>query len=241
MGPDEVPITVHRRLLMKDCAFFAAAFGTNFAEANSGRIAFPNEDVATIEAYVRYLYMRTEVLERGTLALSASTSLKLYGFAERIMHQRLCDLIVDDLEWSWHMPDFRDLVRYWRDAPDSTPMRACLVHKLVDRLAYDDRHAVKALVPRLDPDYFAGVDMPASMTVALHGVYASAHLWCKVMFPPRLGDLAYCSWHSHGLEVGCPKKGRLMEREYSSQGMRPIVEHEWSGDTSNVNSDSDES
>ena len=216
---------VHKKLLIRDSQFFKRAFTSGFKEGQTNEIRLPEEDEDTVDAYIQWLYGRGSAFDGDDLALSLTVCLKLYAFAERILHMNLADHIMDYFKSSWQVPDWPTIVTYWTNTPtDPSPMKACLVHKTADRLAFDNDHALKPLIEPLSGEYFGRMDTPSTLLAWLHRVLQTLLPHERTPFPPRSGPLEWCAWHLHGPNDACEKRGLQVERFYDTKAMRPITE-----------------
>lgn len=225
---------VHKKLLIRDCQYFRRAFaggsgshgGGSFQEAQTNEIRLPDEDEDTMDAYVRWLYGKGSVFDGEDLSPDPSVRLKLYGFAERILHNVLADHIMNDFKFTWQVPQWKAVVDYWENAPnDNSPMKACLAHKTADRLVYDNDDALKPLVGPLPGEYFTNVDCPGSLFGGSHRVLQSALPHDKTPLPPRSGPLQSCAWHLHSPGDPCDKRGKQLDKFYATKDMKPSNEN----------------
>ncbi|KAL8679319.1 MAG: hypothetical protein Q9224_007049, partial [Gallowayella concinna] len=95
VGPDRKPYHVHRDLICDRSAHVRAALQGQFQEASTGQVEFPEDEQATFELFIRWLYDSTDRICSTPEQLRHYISLMC--FAQRILlpelHNDCIDLI----------------------------------------------------------------------------------------------------------------------------------------------------
>ena len=131
VGPEERVIKIHKGLLCSESAYFKAALGGRFKEAQEQRIQLLEEDPDVMDRFQRWIYTRNPY-EKGEVVKDASWDLlvELCVFADNRLVTKLHNLMIDHIiekeDLTHEIPAYKLTFVYQKTLP-SSPIRRLLV------------------------------------------------------------------------------------------------------------------
>ncbi|KAK4561787.1 hypothetical protein LTR86_004466 [Recurvomyces mirabilis] len=185
---------VHKGLITFYSSFFRAAFCGKFAEAASGAVSLPNEDAATVEAFIIWIYFRTPpmctaenpkfipIWELWTLADAWQTPM---------MANALIDCMRDRVVKIWALPEHRLDVVYNKTL-EHAGLRRFVTMVIVAAVPNED---LKKLQEELE--WSSDVKLGIFQELLSHGTNR------KLIGQEDLAVLDLCQYHQHEEGVRC--------------------------------------
>lgn len=142
VGPNRVPVTLHKDRLLQVSPFFKAAFTSNFQEGLKQTMNLPDEDVGTIEVFAQWLYTQHYAIT-STFAPDEKRSkrldqpISLYIFAEKYQMLSLKQLLLRELYDSldqWGSPTLNQVERIYESTIESSALRKLFMHWFIWKL-----------------------------------------------------------------------------------------------------------
>jgi hypothetical protein len=97
VGPEKVPLRVHKDLICSKSEFFRACLENGFSEGTNNVVPLPDDDVKTVETFLTFVYYGVfdlQVMPSGDIPEDFCRD---YRFGDKILAEAYCNIVIDKL------------------------------------------------------------------------------------------------------------------------------------------------